>query len=60
MQYIDPRLSRILSDIRIEEARSMNNRKRNQAQRVRPVRRRLGLWMIEQGESLADGEPKAA
>lgn len=60
MLYIDQRLSRILSDTRIEQARSIDQRQPQTAGHNRPIKQRLGLWMIDRGESLADSEPKAA
>lgn len=59
MYYLDHRLSKILSDIRIERARQIRERKlitRSSDQ----IKQRLGLWLIAQGESLADGKRKAA
>lgn len=58
MHYVDYRLSKILSDIRIEEARSRNRRQSSPARQ--PVKQKIGLWLIRQGESLADHEPRAA
>lgn len=56
MQYLDPRLARVLSDIRLEQARAIKRRQPNPEK----LRQRLGLWLIARGENLADGKPKAA
>lgn len=57
MQYLDHRLSKILGDIRIEQASSLRQRRQGPPQ---PARQRLGLWLIEKGESLARQEPRAS
>ncbi len=59
MQYLDHRLSKILSDIRIEQATIHQKRRHNQPRHGQPLRRRLGRWLIQQGESLIDSEPRA-
>jgi hypothetical protein len=59
MYYVDQRLSKILSDIRLEEAERRRKEKLND-KTSDPLKQRLGLWLIAQGESLADNKPKAA
>lgn len=59
MQYIDHRLSKILSDIRIEQAQRHNQRRQLRHGSPR-IKERLGHWLIDQGESLAEGKAKAA
>lgn len=59
MYYLDHRLSKILSDIRIERAEQIRLRKLSRQSNDR-LKQRLGLWLIAQGESLADSRPKAA
>lgn len=59
MYYIDHRLIKILSDIRIEQAERIRQRKLGKRSGD-PLKQRLGLWLIAQGESLADSRPKAA
>jgi hypothetical protein len=59
MYYIDHRLSKILSDIRLEQAEQRRKGKLND-KTSDPLKQRLGLWLIAQGESLADNRPKAA
>jgi hypothetical protein len=59
MYYVDQRLSKILSDIRLEQAE--RRRKEKLIDKTSdPLKQRLGLWLIAQGESLADNRPKAA
>jgi hypothetical protein len=60
MQYLDHRLSEILSNIRIEQAQHIGTRRHTRGQHGTPLRQRLGRWLIQQGESLVDGEPRAA
>lgn len=59
MYYLDHRLSKILSEIRIEEAERIRQRKLSKRSGD-PLKQRLGLWLIAQGESLAESRPKAA
>lgn len=59
MYYVDHRLSKILSDIRLEQAERRRKSKLNDKSSD-PLKQRLGLWLIAQGESLADNRPKAA
>jgi len=59
MYYLDHRLIKILSDIRIEEAERIRIRKLSNQGNDR-LKQRLGLWLIAQGESLADSRPEAA
>jgi hypothetical protein len=59
MYYLDHRLSKILSDIRIEQAEQIRQRKQSQRSSD-PLKQRLGLWLIAQGESLSESRPKAA
>ena len=59
MYFLDHRLSKILSDIRIEQAEQIRQR-RLVGQSNDRLKQRLGLWLIAQGESLADSRPKAA
>lgn len=58
MNYLDHRLSKILSENRIEYARSIRER-RSHIESEGCLRRRLGLWLIAHGEHLAHGKPKA-
>jgi len=59
MYYVDHRLSKILSDIRIEQAQQIRQRELSKRSSD-PLKQRLGLWLIAQGESLAENRPKAA
>lgn len=59
MYYLDHTLSKILSDIRIEQAEQIRQRKLSQRSSD-PLKQRLGPWLIAQGESLAKSRPKAA
>lgn len=59
MYYVDHRLSKILSDIRLEQAERRRKSKLHDKSSD-PLKQRLGLWLIAQGESLADNRPKAA
>lgn len=59
MYFLDHRLSKILSDIRIEQAEQIRQRRLISQSNDR-LKQRLGLWLIAQGESLADSRPKAA
>lgn len=58
MQYIDHRLSKILSDIRIEQARQ--HRQHNEIRHRRLSSLRRGLPLIEEGERRAKSKPRAA
>ena len=58
MYYLDHRLSKILSDIRLDEAQSL--RKSQQRRQSQGARQRLGLLLIAQGEKLAGRQAKAA
>ena len=60
MQYIDQRLSKILSDIRIEEARSRRRPRDDEAPEAAPIKQRLGHWLIRHDERPAESEPEAA
>lgn len=60
MNYFDPRLSKILSDLRLEQAESIRRRKPDNPSSKRSYRERLGLSLIAQGERLAHGKPKVA
>jgi hypothetical protein len=59
MYYVDQRLSKILSDIRIERARQIREQ-RIAREHADQLKQRLGLWLIGQGESLAHGKREAA
>jgi len=59
MYYVDHRLSKILSDIRIEQAQQIRQRELSKRSSD-PLKQRLGLWLIAQGESLAENRPEAA
>jgi hypothetical protein len=59
MYYLDHRLSKILSDIRIEQAQQIRQRELSKRSSD-PLKQRLGLWLIAQGESLAENRPEAA
>jgi hypothetical protein len=59
MYYLDQRLSKILSDIRIEQAEQIRLRRQCNQSKDR-LRQRLGLWLIAQGETLAESSPRAA
>lgn len=59
MYYVDQRLSKILSDIRLEQAERRRQVKLYD-RTSDPLKQRLGLWLIAQGESLADNGRKAA
>ncbi len=59
MYHSDHRLSKILSDTRLEQAKSLrdrNHRDRNS----NSARRRIGLLLIARGEKLAGRQAKAA
>ncbi len=58
MYYLDQRLSRILSDIRLEQAESLRRSKRHH--KSKSARQRIGLLLIAQGERLAGRQAKAA
>jgi hypothetical protein len=58
MYYVDQRLSKILSDLRIEQARQI--REQRISRQPDQLKKRLGVWLINQGESLAHGKQKAA
>jgi len=58
MQYIDHRLSKILSDIRIEQARKHREHKEIRHQRLSSRRQQLSV--IEEGERRAKTKPRAA
>ena len=58
MYYIDHRLSKILSDIRLEQAESL--RKSHELRKSKGALQRLGLLLIAQGERLAGRQAKAA
>lgn len=58
MQYIDHRLSKILSDIRIEQARKHRQHKSIRYHRLGSRKRELSL--IEEGERRAKSKPRAA
>lgn len=57
MQYIDHRLSKILSDIRIEQARK---HREHQAIRRHRLSSRSQLSVAEEGERRAKAKPRAA
>lgn len=59
MHISDHRLSKALSDIRLEQGASIG---RNQERKIRSsdARHRLGLLLIAQGEKLARREARAA
>jgi len=59
MYYLDHRLVKVLSDIRIERAEQIRRRTISR-QSNDQLKQRLGLWLIAQGESLAKERPKAA
>jgi hypothetical protein len=59
MYYLDHRLAKVLSDIRIERAEQIR-RRTIVRQSNDQLRQRLGLWIIAQGESLAKDRQKAA
>lgn len=59
MYYVDHRLSKILSDIRIEQAQQIRQRELSKRSSD-PLKQRLGLWLIAHGESLAENRPEAA
>lgn len=59
MYYLDYRLGKILSDIRIEHARQIRQRKLSKQSRDRN-KQRLGLWLIARGENQANSRQKAA
>ena len=58
MYYIDQRLSKILSDIRLEEARSLG--KSQKLRNSTGARHKIGLLLIARGEKLAGRQAKAA
>jgi hypothetical protein len=60
MNYFDPRLSKILSDIRLEQAESIRRRKSDNPASKMSYKERLGLFLIAQGERLAQRKPKVA
>lgn len=60
MPYVDQRLGKILSDIRIEEARQIREQRASRRSAGRNLRNRLGLWLIARGEGLAKSKPRIA
>lgn len=60
MCYVDLRLGKVMSDARVEQARSAA-RKRQHARAGRAgLKRRLGHWLVARGESLARSNPVEA
>lgn len=60
MSYLDLRLSKTLSDTRIEHARSIGRSQMRTSKGRRTARERLGRLLIAQGERLANGKPTIA
>lgn len=58
MQYIDHRLSKILSDIRIEQSRKHQKHKGIRHHHLSSGRQELSV--VEEGERRARSKPKAA
>jgi hypothetical protein len=60
MSYLDLRLSKILSDTRIEQASSIRKSHNRSSRGRRRARERLGRLLIAQGERLTNGKPTIA
>lgn len=56
MCYVDLRLGKVLSDVRVEQARSAARRRQHARSGRGRLKRRLGAWLVARGESLARGE----
>lgn len=60
MSYLDLRLSKTLSDTRIEQTSSIRQRQKRGSKGQQRARERLGRLLIAQGERLANGKPTIA